>query len=64
MVILTTQRPEKRCIHPVPSREEIAKSLVMQFAEGNVSLQMGWYITKEEIETLRREVLGHDFLNP
>jgi hypothetical protein len=64
MSILPTRQPEKGCPRPVPSREEIAKNLVMQFAEGNMSLQMGWYITEQEIEALRQEVLDHDFLNP
>lgn len=41
--------------------EEIARSLVRRFAEGNVSLQMGEYMTGAEFDQLRSEVLSHDF---
>lgn len=37
------------------------RNLVAKYARGNVNLQNGCYVTKEEKEALKKEVLNHKF---
>lgn len=44
--------------------ESIAHSLIERFSEGNVCLMMGWYLTDDDVEAMRQDVLHHDFNKP
>ncbi len=41
--------------------KELVRRLVALHSEGNASLYMGNYITQEDVNQMRKEVLGHDF---
>ena len=45
-------------------QKESARRIVGMLSRGNISLQQGKYITKEQMDQRRKEVMNHDFLNP
>ena len=40
---------------------EFMRKMTMRFARGNARLMLGYYLDKEDIEKMRKEVLAHDF---
>lgn len=48
---------------PWASRK-IVRAIVGRFAEGNVSLQAGQYITESDVSKVKKDLLKHDFRNP
>lgn len=41
--------------------ERFVRNIVMSYSHGNVSLQMGKYITSKKVEELKQNVLNYKF---
>jgi hypothetical protein len=49
---------------PAPINKEVnVRAIVQRHARGNVNLQLGRYITAEDLETRRKKFLSYNFSN-
>lgn len=51
--------PQSSSTPPVKSDAEIARGIVMDLSRGDTCLQLGLYVTEEQAEARRQEVLAY-----